>query len=210
MINMADEDKRGIAIRDQVYSCNTNRLVTEEAEHLDYGVKANFYKEGIRLTQLSRYFIQHGTLLIQDEEIDPLLSIFNLWEKHHQSLPGSKSYGHSFCGWLSTDYFAAGSDEQEFTEHNPKSPVDTARKKSSNNNSKQVEEWKEKAEKAEEELNEKLEDKLSTKTLEAKISRFELELKYKDSDTTGLLTENDIAAFRDFVPLYRKRRKNYE
>ena len=212
---MDDKDKQGIAIREQVFSCSSNSLITEEAEHLDYRVKANFYKEGIRLTQLSRYFIADGALLIQDEEIDPLLSIFNIWEKQHKSLPGSRSCGHSWCGWISTDYFAAGSDKPAFTEHNPKSPADSVRKKSSNNNPKRVVEWKTEQEKAEEQLNETLEDKLSTKTLEAKISRFELELKYKGKDAKenknigALLTEYDIAAIRDFVPLYRKRRSQY-
>lgn len=195
---MADKDKQEIAIRDQVYSCNTNRLVTEEAEHLDYGVKANFYKEGIRLTQLSRYFIAHGTLLIPNEEIDPLLSIFTLWEKHHESLPGSRSYGHSWCGWLSTDYVAAGSDDIAFSIS-----------KNNGANTKKAEKWKEEQKEAEAKLNERLESNLSTSTLEARISRFELELKYKHSDTTGLLTENDIAAFRDLVPLYKKRRCLY-
>ncbi|MFH1065094.1 MAG: hypothetical protein V1734_01150 [Nanoarchaeota archaeon] len=204
-----DGGRQGIAIRNQIYDCKTGNLITEEAEHRDYGTEANFYKEGIRLTQLSRHCIENGTLLIPNEEIDSLLSIFNLWEKRHESLPGSKSYGHSWCGWLSTDYFAAGSDKPEFAEYNPKSRVDSARKKSGNNNSKQVEEWKEKAEKLKEELNEKLKGRLSTKTLEAKISRFELELRYKESDTKGLLTENDIAAFRDFAPLYGKRRSRY-
>jgi len=194
---MADEEQ-GMAVRNQIYSCNSGKLVSEEVEHRKYGVEANFFDEGIRLTQLSKYFIQNGTLMIPNKEIDPLLSIFNLWEKHHNSLPGSKSYGHSFCGWISTDYFAAGSDEPEFY---------TSK---SNRREKQVEKFKKDRIKAEKDLDERLKSKLSTKTLEAKISRFELELKYKDSDTTGLLTENDIAAFRDFVPLYRKRRKNYE
>ena len=208
--NEDDEGEQGIAVRNQIYSCNSGKLVTEEVEHRKYGTKANFYREGIRLTELSRYCIGPGTLLVPSNEFNSLLSIFKLWEEHHKSLPGSKSYGHSWSGWLSTDYFAAGSDKPEFTEYNPKSRAESVRKKSGNNNSKQVEEWKEKAKKSGEELNEKLEDKLSTKTLEAKISRFELELKYKDSNTTGLLTEYDIAAFRDFVPLYRKRRNSYE
>lgn len=192
-----DEGKQGIAIRNQVYSCNSNKLVTEESEHLDYGVKANFYKEGIRLTELSRYCME-GSLLVPNEEINPLLLIFNLWGQHHNSLPGSMAYGHSWCGWLSTDYFEAGSEEIAFSIS-----------KNDDKTKAKAEKYKEEQKEAEAELNERLESKLSTSTLEAKISRFELELKYKNSGTKALLTEYDIKAIRDFVPLYRKRRKLY-
>ena len=150
--NEDDEGEQGIAVRNQIYSCNSGKLVTEEVEHRKYGTKANFYREGIRLTELSRYCIGPGTLLVPSNEFNSLLSIFKLWEEHHKSLPGSKSYGHSWSGWLSTDYFAAGSDKPEFTEYNPKSRAESVRKKSGNNNSKQVEEWKEKAKNPEKSL----------------------------------------------------------
>ncbi len=205
----------GIAIRNQVYSCNSRELIKEEAEHRKYGVEADFCIEGIRLTKLSRYFItsnndgNNRSLLVSNAEINPLLLVFRLWEKHHNSLSGSLAYGHSWSGWISTDYFEPYTDKPAFTEYNPKSPVPSVREKSKGNNQQRVEEWKKEAERADAELNEKLRNRLSTASLEARIRRFELELCCKNTNTRALLTENDIKAIKDFVPLYRKRRKNY-
>lgn len=191
-----EEDEGGIAIRNQIYDCNSGNLVTEEAEHRDYGTKANFYREGIRLTELSRYVMQ-GSLLIQNQDFNYLLSIFKLWEEHHNSLPGSKSYGHSWSGWISTGYFEAGSDNSVFCTNK------------TNKREKKVKEFEESRKDAEKKLNEELKEELVTPTLDAKITRFELELKYGKGGTTALLTERDIAALKDFIPLYSKRRKMY-
>ncbi|MDD4878623.1 MAG: hypothetical protein PHO02_06345 [Candidatus Nanoarchaeia archaeon] len=193
--------KCGIAIRNQIYECSSGELVSEEAEHRDYGTEANFYREGIRLTRLSRYVMQNGTLLVPNEELNCLLSICNLWEKRHRSLPGERSYGHSWCGLISVDYYDADSD----------TPRTIWKGKLSRHKDTDVyNRWEENKYKLEEQLNERFKNQLSTPSLDARITRFELELQYKDGNSKALLTEYDVKAVKDFVSLYRKRRKKYK
>lgn len=181
-----------------MYSCNSGKLVTEEVKYLESGTEANFYREGIRLTKLLGYCMK-GSLLLPHNELVQVLEICNLWQKHHVSLPGERSNGHSWCGLLSVSYYDANSDKGREVS---KSELDEFR------SSEAYEKWKDKKEKLEEELNQRFKKQLSTPSLDARITRFELELKYKGGKEVCLI-EWDVKALKDFIPLYRQRRENY-
>ena len=173
-------------------------LITERFRHKESLLEADLGRERI-------YVRNPHSFPLEANETSYVLEFIEKWNELSFSLPGNLSGGNPLGGINSISYYPANSNKEELCITGHDSVLKYI----------QSEEWRtiiDKIDKAVEELNKKVANSLKKGSLQACISRFDLEIYRTDTthiDLVMFLNKAEMNGMKEFISMYEHRKGSY-